>query len=539
MARNLDSDMRTLRQVLDLAQQHDFAGAAALAEATLADGFEHPLLLNVAATRLEQLGQHDRALPLLERAVAIAPADVGARNALGLCLLQLDRPREALLHFDELLKRHPELPFAHASRGTALIALGLPGRAEPSHLQAVQLEPGNFVSLAGLASIAAGRGQYSEATRWAERALALVPGYPDAVLSLAAAQLSRGEQAAAESRLRQLIIDSRSGPADRARAAGLLGDVLDAGGRYAEAYDCYQACNAALTQIYQYLADANVGAYTRGLCAALETVNSSGRQRHTSASVSDAAGHVFLLGFPRSGATLIEVALAGSPRVVSLDEHELLIEGVRAFMREPVDFKSLADAGEAETAALQADYWRRVRAAGIETAGKVFIDKHPLNTVKLPLIAKLFPEAKILFAVRDPRDVVFSCFRRRLQMNPSTYECLTLPGAAAFYSATMQLAQSAQLVLGLDWHEVRHEQLVADFEREMHAICQYIGLDWEPSMRDFALRLNGRERATPSTAQLSHGLISPARSHWRHYEAQLSPVLPVLAPWLEKFGYAG
>src|ERR1700742_1938987 len=98
MARNLDADMKTLRSVLDLAQKRDFAAAAALAERTLADGFEHPMLLNVAATHLEELGKHEQALKLLERAVAIAPNDVGARNALGLCLQSLDRPQEALLH---------------------------------------------------------------------------------------------------------------------------------------------------------------------------------------------------------------------------------------------------------------------------------------------------------------------------------------------------------------------------------------------------------------------------------------------------------
>src|SRR5450631_4207637 len=148
MPRNLEADMKTLRLVLDLAQKRDFAAAATLAERTLADGFEHPMLLNVAATQLEELGKDQEALKLLERAVAISPNDVGARNALGLCLQRLDRPAEALFHIDELLRWQPDLHFAHASRGNALIAMGLLGRAEASHLRAVQLEPGNFVSLA-------------------------------------------------------------------------------------------------------------------------------------------------------------------------------------------------------------------------------------------------------------------------------------------------------------------------------------------------------------------------------------------------------
>ncbi len=84
MARDLDTDLQTLNTVLAFAQNRDFERAAALAEKTLASGFEHPLLLNVLATRLEQEGKFEESLRLLERAVAIAPGDMGARNALSI-----------------------------------------------------------------------------------------------------------------------------------------------------------------------------------------------------------------------------------------------------------------------------------------------------------------------------------------------------------------------------------------------------------------------------------------------------------------------
>ena len=80
--------------------------------------------------------------------------------------------------------------------------------------------------------------------------------------------------------------------------------------------------------------------------------------------------------------------------------------------------------------------------------GKVFVDKHPLNTLKLPLIARLFPDAKILFARRDPRDVVWSCYRRRFAMSGSAYQLLTLPGAAGYYDAAMRIAEQLEPALG-------------------------------------------------------------------------------------------
>jgi tetratricopeptide (TPR) repeat protein len=537
MARNLEADMETLRAVLTYAQNRDFQRAGALAEETLASGFEHPLLLNVLATRLEHEGKFEESLRLLERAVAIAPGDVGARNALALCLQRLDRPTEALYHVDELLKKNPELGFAHANKGNALISLGWLGRAKESHLRALELEPGNLAATTALASIATHRGEHDEARRWAEQALILAPGFPDAVLSLAAAELAGGAMPRAETLLHQLILDSRAGASDKARASGLLGDVLDALGRYAEAFDAYSACNEALRQIHRRFASGTgMLAYTRALSAAIENMDSQSwtRSPASEADSGDLLGHVFLLGFPRSGTTLLEVVLDGHPQVASIEEHELLTEAVLKFMREPLNFEPLARAPESELRMLRAAYWDGVRKAGVDVSGKLFVDKYPLNTLKLPLIARLFPRAKVLFASRDPRDVVLSCFRRRFKMNPAMYELLTLPGAAAFYAAVMRFADQVRTVLGLDWREVRYETLVADFAQETRAICEFLGLEWQAGMGDFAARVQGREHATPSTAQLARGLDRSGIDHWRNYSAQLQPILAVLEPWVRR-----
>ena len=541
MARNLEADMETLRAVLTYAQNRDFQRAGALAEQTLASGFEHPLLLNVLATRLEQEGKFEESLRLLQRAVTISPGDVGARNALALCLQRLDRPAEALHHVDELLKKHPDLGFAHANKGNALISLGWLGRAKQSHLRALELEPGNLAATAALASIATHRGEHDEARRWAEQALKLAPGFPDAVLSLAAAELASGASPKAETLLHQLILDSRAGPSDKARASGLLGDVLDTLGRYAEAFDAYSACNEALRQIHRRFASGtSMLAYTRALSAAMEGFNGQAWAQDPSvdAGSARALGHVFLLGFPRSGTTLLEVVLDGHPQVASIEEHELLTDAVLKFMREPLNFAALAQADESELSTLRAAYWEGVRNAGIEVAGKMFVDKYPLNTLKLPLIARLFPRAKVLFASRDPRDVVLSCFRRRFKMNPAMYELLTLPGAAAFYAAVMHFADRVRPLLGLDWHEVRYETLMADLAQETRAICEFLGLKWQADMSDFAARVQAREHATPSTAQLARGLDRSGLDHWKNYSAQLQPILAVLEPWVQRLDTA-
>jgi Tfp pilus assembly protein PilF len=538
MARNLEADRAMLATVLAHAQNRDIRRAAAIAEQALAEGFEHPLLLNVVATRLEEEGKLDDAVRLLERAVALAPGDVPARNALALCLQRVDRPAEALQHVEALLKGHPELGFAHANKGNALIALGSLGLAQASHLRALELDPGNLAAMGALASIATHRGEHAEARRWAEQLLARVPGFPDAVLSLAAAELAGGALDRAEAQLRDLLADRRAGPTDRSRAHGLLGDVLDAAARYPEALDAYSACNESLRHLHRrFAAGTGMLEYSRSLTAAWTEVAPRWTAGEPAEPVAGgAADHVLLIGFPRSGTTLLEVVLDGHPGVASLEEHELLTEGVLRFMREPLDLGPLARAQESELRELRAAYWERVRSGGVDVAGKIFLDKHPLNTLKLPLIARLFPRAKILFVCRDPRDVVLSCFRRRFMMNAAMYQMLTLGGAAQLYDAVMDFADRARPLLGLDWHEVRYEQLMEDFTGQTRAVCAFLGLEWTADMQAFSSRVQARERATPSTAQLARGLDRSGIGHWQHYRAALEPLQPLLQRWVERLG---
>ncbi|MCX7057143.1 MAG: sulfotransferase [Proteobacteria bacterium] len=534
MARDLDADLKMLETVLTLAQNRDIDRAAAIAAEALAAGFEHPLLLNVVATLREHEGRLEESVRLLERAVELAPDDVPARNALALCLQRVDRPADALHHVDELLLRQPQLSFAHANRGNALIALGSLGLARESHLKALDLDPNNIVAMAALASIATHRGEHAEARLWAERTLARVPGYPDAMLSLAAAELSGRGYAEAEALLQGVIADPRAGAYDKARARGLLGDALDALGRYDEAFAAYSACNEALITLNRrHAAGSSVLDYGRALNAAFSVIAPRWAVR-PSVGAAPVREHVFLVGFPRSGTTLLEVVLDGHPDIISLEEHELLTDGVLRYMREPLDLRSLADADEATLATLRAAYWAAVAATGARVEGKVFIDKHPLNTLKLPLIARLFPDAKILFACRDPRDVILSCFRRRFKMNPAMYQMLTLDGAGRFYDAVMTFAQSVRPVLGLAWRQVRYEEVMADFSGEMRGICGFLGVEWTDGMGSFAERVQSREHATPSTAQLTRGLDRSGVGHWRHYARQLVPLKPVLDPWVER-----
>jgi hypothetical protein len=206
-------------------------------------------------------------------------------------------------------------------------------------------------------------------------------------------------------------------------------------------------------------------------------------------------------------------------------------------MRRPEDLERLSRATPATLEALRASYWRRVAGAGVDVAGKVFVDEYPLNTLKLAVIARLFPDAKILFACRDPRDIVLSCFRHRFKMSAPLFELLSIESAARYYDAVMQLLICLNGVLTLDTCLVRHEDLVTEFACEMKRIGTFLALDWAPGMGDFALRTKTQALVAPSTAQLVRGLNTEGLGQWRRYRTQLAPVSAMLEPWVKRFYY--
>jgi len=531
-------DQARVLSVHALASSGDLDGAMSLAMRALQSGLEHPLLFNLAALRSERDGNLLGALSLLDRGLALSMDDLGALNARGLLLMRLERAADAIESFDRMIALDPSPPFVHVNRGNALQMLGELSAAEDSYQQALVCDERHPIALAGLSTVFSQRGDHLRARRAGEQALLVAPGLADAVLSVAAADLADGQLATAEARVRALLQDPTLGALDASRAEGMLGDVLDAKGSPSQAYDAYLTANQRLQRHYapQF---SHVRPTALEYARDLTTQLSQCRVATVDLTrLAEPAGqHVFLVGFPRSGTTLLEIALNGHPAVVSLEEKELMIDAVRVFMRTPQDIRSLDQASDVELDRLRQCYWEAVRTEGLDVSGKVFVDKYPLNLLKWPLIARLFPKARVLFALRDPRDVVLSCFRRQFRMSAPMFEMLTLKGAAAYYDAVMMLAECCRDCYPLPTLVVRHESLVADFRPEMEAVAGFLGLEWHQAMDDFSARAVTRAFATPSTAQLVNGLQTHFVGQWRRYQTQLLEVLPILEPWVTKYQY--
>jgi len=514
----------------------DLPKAMLLSDEAISRGAAHPTLLGLAGLHRMHAGDNKGALPLLLKAREQTPLHADLLYALGECFSRLERPREAVEAFDVGLTVAPEARF-HFARALALEDLRELDAARAAFEQTVKIDPAHAEALARLALLAVQRGDVAAAGDLAARALAINPRQATARIALAHAALEQKDMAAAERQVSALVQDPLLGPVNRAYALSLAGDILDAQDRIPEAFAAYASSKAVQRDAFapQMAGMESVSMREQRLVDYFR--NADATYWTPSRADSDSRSHVFLVGFPRSGTTLLEQVLAGHPDITVMEERTCLVDSAVEFFGANDKLDRLAGLRDDALAPWREAYWKRVAEAGIAPSTPVFLDKMPLNAVFLPLIAKLFPRAKVLFALRDPRDVVLSCFRRRFAMNAGMYEFTGLETTAAYYGAVMRLMDVYREKLALELMETRHESVVTNFEAEAGRLCQFLGLEFQDEMRAFARRARAQNIDTPSSAQVARGLSAQGLDQWRRYAAQLEPVLPWLAPFVARFGY--
>ena len=516
---------QALYAVGDSLRRGEIARAMELSEQAIAQGLEDASLLTLAGQRRLRAGMPQDALAPLVRAREIAPGKIEGLDTLGVCLTQLGRGPEAVRVFDEALAVAPQVASLHLHKAQTLEETGTLHKAQAVLEELLVLEPGNAQALARLAVLAARRGDTAAARDFAARVLAVEP-LPAATIALAMADLQDKLFDAARDRLSVLLADARMSPIDMSVAQGLMGDALDGLDRPDKAFASYATSRETLRQATTGLLHGREGGLAR--VRRIDSYFRSAPLKYWQAKAKGAAPavtHVFLVGFPGSGTALLARALAGYRDVQILEDADCFADTLRVFVDRPGGLVHFAALDEAEIQRCRAAYWKRVNEAGCKPERSVFIDKMPLNILHLGLVARLFPYAKILFAQRDPRDVAFSCFRRRLVLSAQTYELTGLDSAATFYAAVMDLAQFYRDKLGLAIFDSKHEELLADFAGGMQKICDFLGLAHEGESEP----LNNLENVP--------GLNQASAGRWRRYRAQLEPVLPILTPWIDRFGY--
>lgn len=246
------------------------------------------------------------------------------------------------------------------------------------------------------------------------------------------------------------------------------------------------------------------------------------------------ASPVFVIGFPRSGTTLLDTMLRNLPELMVLEEPPML-EEIERFLG-PLDPATLE---EEQAVRARAIYFEcLVRHAQEKVGDRIIVDKYPLHMVRAPLIHRLFPASKLVFVERHPCDCLLSCLVARFVPNKAMVHFQDVKSAARLYDLSFEAWSRAEALLPFDVHRVRYEHIVTNPEAEMKALLDFLGLRWNPAVLDnrrgAAVR---RVVATASYAQVTQPIHDRSIGRWRNYRKYLEPALPMLARWAERMNY--
>jgi Tfp pilus assembly protein PilF len=516
------------------------------------------------------------ALALIRRVVSLYPNDFWATNELTLLLLNRGALAEAEVHARNAVRIAPENAQAHHLMGMIMTEINRPQIGEYHYRRALELaDRRGPVLLANLAWNLKNQGKMAEARALYEESLGADPSVLQTALgwarleeadrdfAAAAGLLDKAEALAPGNQsvlLSRAVLHGRTRDYEDAlkvldaiaaqRRDGVLGPsellekgrLLDQMGRYGDAFVAFVEGKRLVREVSgtSYL-EAEAAAVVARLKGFFTTTRLSITPR---ASVrTDSPQPIFIVGFPRSGTTLVEQTLSAHPRISAADELPFIsdITGIMPRMLNspltyPDAMAELWMGDQREGLDNLRDYYlQRARQSGVMRPGAPwFTDKMPLNETHLGLIGLLFPASPIIHVLRHPLDVVLSVFSN--QLTHGFYCAYSLESAAKHYALIAELVAHYRSQMALRYLPIRYEEIVDDQEASVRRMLKFIGEEFDESCLNF--QENKRYARTASYAQVTEKLYDRSRFRCRHYLEELAPVFPILQSAMDRLGYS-
>jgi lipopolysaccharide biosynthesis regulator YciM len=502
---------------------------------------KRPASAHARAVALWGERKYDEAIRAFQEAVRESPNDttvlIDAARALG-ARYQIDGSTALLTRALRLGRRRADVQHAV---GESYQKLGRLDEAEACFRRACSLAATPASQLA-LANLCERRHALDEAAELVARVLQAEPRSAAALVLRGRIERRRGEPDKACATLREVTAATDLPHYAVAEAYGELSVVLDAAAEYDQAWSSILDCKKILLEHEQ--AAWNAAQFVIARCRQMiETLTPEHFERwHHQQTPRPNERLAVLTGFPRSGTTLLEQVLAAHPAVVETEERDIFATGVfptlgaRRSADTPI-LELLDELSSQQIGGAQRLYLESVESILGEAIGdRVHVDKNPALTLMIPPLKRLFPELKLIIALRDPRDVVLSCFLRYLPINPVSVCFLTLERTVDRYILDMTAWLKMREMVD-DWLEVRYEDVVSDLKRETKRTLDALQLPWDESVLQYRQRHDRKQVRSPSYEEVSRPVFTTSIGRWQNYQRQLAPLIDRLAPLIAAFGY--
>ncbi|ABK46037.1 Tetratricopeptide TPR_2 repeat protein [Magnetococcus marinus MC-1] len=478
-------------------------------------------------------GRLPTAWNILDRALRSTPGDAAILSLMA----QIQRQRGDLPLSEKLARMaiaaHPEDGQGHLALGHTLAKQGRSSEAEKCWQQAAILDPTNPEPHLSMAQLAEQEKRYIEAESAADRALSLKPDHLQATMIRARCDAMRNQPDQGAKRLLKLSTASML-PAQRVDYYFELGHLQQDARRYQQAFESYSEAN----RLQHLTAQPSESPRAEQLIPQLAQWSAALPPPNPTPIAAPGKQPVFIMGYPRSGFTLLSQMLAAHPRLVVMSGYRLPSSLVERLA--PHSYPSgLAQLDPPTLAAMRQLYFKHVqRIIGALPAPATLVDMHPLHILDLPMIQRLFPHAAIIHLTRHPMDAALQCFIRHTHAHdPATVMVRSLHEAVALYVAMMNLLNASLRLQPATLHTLRYESIVENMPMAVQTLLTRLNIPWDDAIHRYRgvpmRRLFNAQGSLPEAPPLHSRQVAL----WPVFHSYLRPFIPLLDPYAHYLGF--
>lgn len=471
-----------------------------------------------------------------KNAQKLDPLNFEVFNNLGLALEGQNKPHAAETAYTQALSIENKNPQAHTNIGKLYFKIDKLERAVHHTKQAIFFKPEAVEPYYNLCEIYEKTSKLDEFEKTIQIALIATKNNPSILLK-------KGQLEFRKKNYKKCLSILQGVPLDRLTKAKitvlheLMGKSFDYTEDHSKAFLHFELMNSSATELAATNEISGVG-YLNNVVRLRESFEDASYQTRKPRTVKGSLAPTFIIGFPRSGTTLLDTILRSHP-MIGVIEEKPIVDTVVANLSDIVDHRSITGLSKNTLDTLKEIYIAELeKLSSNYKSKKVIIDKFPLNLIHAPLINRIFPDAKFILMLRHPCDCVLSCFMQNFELNEAMVNFLDLNTTAKLYSHIMELWSVYSKNINMNLEIVKYEDLIYDLEGTSKRIIKFLDLSWERKMLEFHKTGLARSQIkTPSYNQVTEKLYTHADGRWKNYSTNISHIIKTLEPWIKKFSY--
>ena len=491
-------------------------------------------------------------------------------NNLGIICLNSKNIKASINYFEQAIKLNPKFSMAYCNLGLAYNKISQFEKATENYLKAIESDQKNIVAYFNIGNLFKFKGDLDQAEKNFNKAINLNPNMIMAYNNLfeifdKSNQLKKLENILNKAKQKfgdnplvnfcegiyeykkknfkevikiyeKIVLDKNDVSRFTVRNE-LLAKSYDHIGNYDKAYEAFRLANNQINSFFQK--EFNKENFINFINKRYEYFTSKNVKNWVIEKKDKNKSPIFLIGFPRSGTTLLDTILRSHLKVEVLEEKPVVDMFIKSLAIEiNNDLNNLGKIDKNQILKLRQIYFENRNKYINFDSDKIYIDKMPLNLIHVGEIVRIFPDAKFIFAIRNPYDVILSCFMQQFSPNDAMANLTNFDDATKLYDLVMNLWFRYNEIFSINAEVVRYENVVENFDESINNLLNFLELEWDDKVKEYYKTAENRGMiTTPSYNQVNMPLYNKSINRWKNYENKFLDNKKILDKWTKKFNY--